>query len=60
MTDEQLIDYEIIENKDIDYLSQIKKKLIKFEEEGRFTTEEGRELLRTFKMKVDNGNKRWY
>ena len=58
MTDEQLIDYEIIENKDIDYLNQLKKRLIGLEEEGSFITEEGHALLRTFKMKVDNGKKR--
>ena len=53
MTDEQLIDYEIIENKDIDYLNQIKKKLLQAEKEGKFETEEGRTLLKTFRTKVE-------
>lgn len=53
MTDEQLIDYEIIENKDIDYLNQIKKKMLTAEKEGKFETEEGRKLLLTFREKVE-------
>ena len=57
MTDEQLIDYEIIENKDIDYLNQIKKKLIQYERNGDFTTEEGRTLLKTFQTKVEGRTK---
>lgn len=57
MTDEQLIDYEIIENKDVDYLNQIKKKLLQAEKEGKFTTEEGRTLLKTFKTKVEGRTK---
>ena len=57
MTDEQLIDYEIIENKDIDYLNQIKKKLIQYERNGDFSTEEGRTLLKTFQTKVEGRTK---
>ena len=53
MTDEQLIDYEIIENKDIDYLNQILKKMNSAEKSGEFTTEEGRKLLLTFREKVE-------
>ena len=37
-----------IENKDIDYLNQIKKKLVQYERNGEFSTEEGRTLLKTF------------
>ena len=54
MTDEQLIDYEIIENKDIDYLNQIKQKMENLESNGEFTTNEGRKLLRTFQDKVES------
>ena len=57
MTDEQLIDYEIIENKDMDYLTQIKKKLEKYKSEGKFETEDGLRLLKTFQTKVE-GRKR--
>ena len=45
------------ENKDIDYLNQIKKKLLQAEKEGKFTTEEGRTLLKTFKTKVEGRTK---
>ena len=54
MTDEQLIDYEIIENKDIDYLNQIKQKMENLESNGEFTTNEGRKLIRTFQDKVES------
>lgn len=54
MTDEQLIDYEIIENKDIDYLNQIKQKMENLDDNGEFTTSEGRKLLRTFQEKVES------
>lgn len=57
MTDEQLIDYEIIENKDIDYLNQILKKMNTSEKNGEFTTEEGRKLLLTFREKVEGMRK---
>ena len=53
MTDEQLIDYEIIENKDVDYLNQILKKMNGYEKNGEFTTEEGKKLLLTFREKVE-------
>ena len=54
MTDEQLIDYEIIENKDIDYLNQIKLKMENLADNGEFRTLEGKVLLKTFKDKVES------
>lgn len=53
MTDEQLIDYEIIENKDIDYLNQIKLKLENLDNNGEFKTKDGKKLLKTFTQKVE-------
>lgn len=46
--DEQLMAYQIIENKDIDYLMQIKKKM----ESERLETEEGKKLLKIFNNQV--------
>lgn len=57
MTDEQLLEYEIIENKDMDYLMQIKKKMSNYEQNGEFETEEGRKLLKTFVSKVESRSK---
>lgn len=57
MTDSQLIDYEIIENKDIDYLNQIKQKLENLDNNGNFTTKDGKKLLKTFAQKVESRTK---
>lgn len=49
-SDEKLIDYQIIENKDTDYLEQIKKIM----QSRALKTDEGKKLLRIFNDRVDS------
>lgn len=48
-SDEKLMEYQIIEDKDIDYLEQIRKKM----QSGTLKTEEGKKLLKIFNTQVD-------
>lgn len=48
-SDEKLIEYQIIENKDIDYLTQIKQKMANY---GKMQTDEGKKLQRIFDERV--------
>lgn len=53
MSDEQLMEYQIIENKDIDYLNQIKRLL----SHQKMQTEEGHRLQLIFNRKVEERSK---
>jgi hypothetical protein len=55
-TDEQILLYEIIENKDIDYLQNITKNLDKLDSEGCFTAA-GQKLLRKYNKIVESRRK---
>ena len=50
-TDEQLMEYEIIQTKDIDTLTQIEDRMISYAERGEL--DEGKKLLKTYERLVN-------